>query len=156
RGCVAGRNRYHRSDRAPCSARVRASQRPGVQRQAPHGYRGLNRSGARRGFPRRALIALGADMRISRVAIVSGLAAAMLVAGGVGLLTNTKSVAETPPVPLSIAASPSEIMTALQRRLASVPRDWSAWASLGGVYVQTARRTGDPSFYPKAQGALER
>ena len=95
-------------------------------------------------------------MRIKRVGIVIGVAVALLLAGGIGLLTNTKSSAEIPPAPVPIDASPSQILTALQTRLAAVPRDWSAWASLGSLYVQTARRTGDPSFYPKAQGALER
>ena len=95
-------------------------------------------------------------MRIKRIGIVIGVAAAMLLAGGIGLVTNTNSSAEIPPAPVPIDASPSQILTALQTRLAAVPRDWSSWASLGALYVQTARRTGDPSFYPKAQGALER
>lgn len=94
-------------------------------------------------------------MRIKRIVIVMGVALAMLLAGGIGLLTNTKSAAQTPIAPVPVDASPSQIMAALQARLATSPRDWSAWASLGTFYVQTARRTGDPSFYPKAQGALE-
>ena len=95
-------------------------------------------------------------MRIKRVGIVIGVALAMLLAGGIGLLTNTKSAAQTPITPVPIDASPAQILNALQARLSTMPRDWSAWATLGSVYVQTARRTGDPSFYPKAQGALEK
>ncbi|MBV1854245.1 tetratricopeptide repeat protein [Catellatospora tritici] len=44
----------------------------------------------------------------------------------------------------------------LQRRLADVPGDWAAWAALGTAYVEQARRTGDPGYYPRAQGALDR
>jgi tetratricopeptide (TPR) repeat protein len=95
-------------------------------------------------------------MRMKRIAVVIGVSVAMLLAGGIGLLTNTKSSAQTSTAPVPIDASPSQILNALQTRLATTPRDWSAWASLGELYVQTARRTADPSFYPKAQGALEK
>jgi tetratricopeptide (TPR) repeat protein len=36
------------------------------------------------------------------------------------------------------------------------PDDASAWARLGSLYVQQARITGDPTYYPKAAGALDR
>ena len=36
------------------------------------------------------------------------------------------------------------------------PDDWQAFASLGLAYVQQARITADPSYYPKAEGVLER
>jgi len=95
-------------------------------------------------------------MRMKRIAVVIGVSVAMLLAGGIGLLTNTTSSAQIPTAPVPIDASPSQILDALQTRLATTPRDWSAWASLGALYVQTARRTADTSFYPKAQGALEK
>jgi tetratricopeptide (TPR) repeat protein len=44
----------------------------------------------------------------------------------------------------------------LQQRLNQVPDDWRAFASLGLAYVQQARVTADPSYYPKAQGVLRR
>ncbi|MDX6274326.1 MAG: hypothetical protein QOJ92_1536 [Frankiales bacterium] len=47
-------------------------------------------------------------------------------------------------------------LTALQDRLRRLPNDYTAWASLGLAYVQQARITADPSFYPKADGALSR
>ena len=37
-----------------------------------------------------------------------------------------------------------------------LPTDWQAFASLGLAYVQQARVTADPSYYPKAEGVLER
>jgi tetratricopeptide (TPR) repeat protein len=43
-----------------------------------------------------------------------------------------------------------------QQRLVRVPGDWPTWAELGMAYVQQARLTGDPSYYPKADGALHR
>ena len=39
-------------------------------------------------------------------------------------------------------------------RLAASPQDWRSFASLGLAYVQQARITSDPSYYPKAQGVL--
>ena len=95
-------------------------------------------------------------MRTKRIGIVVGISVAMLLAGGVGLLTNTRPGAGAAPAQIPLDASSAEIMAALQTRLASAPKDWRSWAGLGIAYVQTARRTGDPSFYPKAQGALER
>lgn len=47
-------------------------------------------------------------------------------------------------------------LAALQDRLRRVPKDYNAWASLGLAYVQQARITADPSYYPKADGALAR
>ena len=95
-------------------------------------------------------------MRTRRIAIVAGISVAMLLVGGIGLLKNTKPDATAAPAPVRLDASPAEIVAALQARLASFPKDWASWAELGLAYVQTARRSGDPSFYPKAQGALER
>jgi len=35
-----------------------------------------------------------------------------------------------------------------------VPGDWTAWAGLAADYVQEARITADPTYYPKADGAV--
>jgi tetratricopeptide (TPR) repeat protein len=45
---------------------------------------------------------------------------------------------------------------ALQVRLRRLPTDFTAWAALGTAYVERARLTGDPTFYPKAEAALAR
>src|SRR5690606_18160354 len=37
-----------------------------------------------------------------------------------------------------------------------VPGDWVAWAELGLGYVELARVTGDPTSYPRADGAFAR
>ncbi len=43
-----------------------------------------------------------------------------------------------------------------QERLKTVPGDRDTWAELGLAYVQQARITSDPSYYPKAEGVLKR
>lgn len=43
-----------------------------------------------------------------------------------------------------------------QQHLRAVPGDWPSWASLGAAYVQQARLTADPTYYPKADGAFAR
>lgn len=43
-----------------------------------------------------------------------------------------------------------------QQRLRQVPGDYRTWAGLGSAYVQQARITGDPTYYPRAQAALDR
>jgi tetratricopeptide (TPR) repeat protein len=46
-------------------------------------------------------------------------------------------------------------VASLQARLAEQPDDWRSLASLGLAYVQEARITADPSYYPKAEGVLQ-
>src|SRR5262245_37629329 len=43
-----------------------------------------------------------------------------------------------------------------QEHLRAVPGDYAAWAALGSAYVERARVTADPTYYPKAEGALRR
>jgi tetratricopeptide (TPR) repeat protein len=47
-------------------------------------------------------------------------------------------------------------ITRTQQHLAQVPGDWQAWAGLGLAYVEQAKATVDPAYYPKAQAALQR
>ena len=55
----------------------------------------------------------------------------------------------------TVAAAPARGSVAeLQLRLERVPGDWVAWAALGSTYVEQARRTGDPSTYPRAEAAF--
>lgn len=44
----------------------------------------------------------------------------------------------------------------LQEQVAARPDDDALWAQLGGRYVEQARVTADPSYYPRAEGALEK
>ncbi|PYC76267.1 hypothetical protein C7C46_22580 [Streptomyces tateyamensis] len=57
--------------------------------------------------------------------------------------------------PLAGGSLPQAI-TADQRRLRVAPDDASGWARLGGEYVEQARLSADPSYYPKADEALHR
>lgn len=50
----------------------------------------------------------------------------------------------------------SGTIASLQERLRRLPADSASWATLGLAYVQQARVTGDPAYYPKAAGALRR
>ncbi|HET7928092.1 MAG TPA: tetratricopeptide repeat protein, partial [Actinomycetota bacterium] len=56
--------------------------------------------------------------------------------------------------PAAPAGSLDATVVALQGRLRAIPEDWRAYASLGLAYVAEARVTADPSWYPKAEGAL--
>ncbi|MGH3916495.1 MAG: tetratricopeptide repeat protein [Pseudonocardiaceae bacterium] len=65
--------------------------------------------------------------------------------------TPSSPVAGKPALdPLSLA-----IETA-QQELRADPDDSLTWAQLGSAYVEQARATADPSYYEKAQGALDR
>ncbi len=57
---------------------------------------------------------------------------------------------------LPLGGSLADLIASLQTRLARVPSDHVGWATLGLAYVQEARMTVDPSYYPKADGALAR
>jgi tetratricopeptide (TPR) repeat protein len=99
----------------------------------------------------------------SLLAIVS-LALAMVAAGAIGLLTRTSPTAKTitsarGPVsvpPVIDTGSLSQVIANLQARLRAVPTDWHSFGRLGQAYVQEARVTADPTYYPKAEGVLNR
>ncbi|MGQ0601157.1 MAG: tetratricopeptide repeat protein [Anaerolineales bacterium] len=46
-------------------------------------------------------------------------------------------------------------ITKLQHHLTDKPEDWPAYGELGLAYLQKARETGDPSYYQKADAALQ-
>ncbi len=50
----------------------------------------------------------------------------------------------------------SRLIDATQQELRDNPGDALTWAQLGSAYVEQARVTADPSYYEKAQGALDR
>jgi tetratricopeptide (TPR) repeat protein len=92
--------------------------------------------------------------------IVVAAAAVFLVVGGVGGSTSkpVSSGAQTPANATAVAAVDpvaKDIVTQ-QTRLKTVPKDWTAWAGLAADYVQEARITADPTYYPKADGAAAR
>ncbi len=105
-----------------------------------------------------------------RAAVVVGVAIVLVVAGGTGLFLR---IAGSPAVPGRDggtapgtgaigdgAALPGDALSrtvaSLQQKLRQDPGDAESWAALGFAYVQQARVTADPTFYPKAEGALRR
>ncbi|MGH2572052.1 MAG: tetratricopeptide repeat protein [Actinomycetota bacterium] len=101
-----------------------------------------------------------------RVIVVAGLAVAVFSLGGIGLLRRVRPEPRARPSaeassalqrrPVVESASVAAVISGLQERLKAVPGDWRGHAQLGMAYVQQARITGDPSYYPKAEGVLRR
>jgi tetratricopeptide (TPR) repeat protein len=95
-----------------------------------------------------------------------GLSVALFAAGAVGLsslLREEPPAVVAPDTSRSLVGSPvisggslQQLIGQLQDRLRVVPEDWRSFASLGLAYVQQARITADPSYYPKAEGSLQR
>jgi tetratricopeptide (TPR) repeat protein len=84
-----------------------------------------------------------------------GLLTALLLA--VGAVAGGGSSSPAPSATdAATATSGNGSLAALQTHLQNVPDDWTSWAELGNAYVQQARITSDPSWYPKADGALAR
>ncbi|HEV7464779.1 MAG TPA: hypothetical protein VGP96_00670 [Candidatus Dormibacteraeota bacterium] len=94
-----------------------------------------------------------------------GLAGALFAVAGIGLAWGVQPAA--PPAgagdrpsarrAASVAGAPDVLMRSIvtsQEHLRRVPGDWEAWAELGAAYIQEGRITVDPSYYPKAEGAL--
>jgi len=50
----------------------------------------------------------------------------------------------------------SRLIERAQQRLDGNPQDYRTWAELGLAYVEQARVTADPSYYPRAEGALHK
>jgi tetratricopeptide (TPR) repeat protein len=83
--------------------------------------------------------------------------AALFAAGPVTVVSRVgRAQAETrPAAPVDHNSLAGAIQLA-QARLRALPKDDQTWAQLGSAYVQQARITVDPSYYPKAEGALQR
>jgi tetratricopeptide (TPR) repeat protein len=86
-----------------------------------------------------------------------------LLAGIATILSVTVLSARSEPVADAPTNSHASRQTALaqsvaklQATLRKLPGDAPAWAQLGSSYVELARITVDPTYYAKAQGALDR
>jgi tetratricopeptide (TPR) repeat protein len=96
--------------------------------------------------------------------LIAGLAAILLTAVGAvfGLHQGESPIADTAQASSSLAPgqAPADQLAGsiarAQEHLGAVPGDYVAWAALGSAYVERARVTADPTYYPKAEGALRR
>ncbi len=106
-------------------------------------------------------------MRRYTVPLSAALAIATLVftTQGFGLL-NTDSNSDIASAPIAAGDFPSQVSRSsgvslkqavndLEKRVADVPGDYVSWATLSLAYVQYARVIVDPSYYPKAEQAIE-
>src|SRR5438034_1243135 len=111
----------------------------------------------------------GGGRRGGRIALVVAAACVLFLVGGVGLLRSVRSAAPTlaptghsgPAAavddrPVIASGTLADAVASLQARLKALPGDWTSWAALGQAYVQEARITADPTYYPKAEGALNK
>jgi tetratricopeptide (TPR) repeat protein len=101
---------------------------------------------------------------VASVVLATALVATVVI-GVVGLGGGTAgSVSTAPPgvhpePPTTPAASLDSLtrsITMTQATLRSSPADYRAWATLGLDYVQQAKVSVNPAYYPKAKGALAR
>ncbi|MDQ3404584.1 MAG: tetratricopeptide repeat protein [Actinomycetota bacterium] len=87
-----------------------------------------------------------------------------VVAAGVALFSvSISTLFASPDQPRPAASATPAEQSALNRtidtaqtKLRRTPNDPATWALLGAAYVEQARVTGDPGYYTKAQGALQK
>jgi len=108
---------------------------------------------------RRRWLRAGIAVFAGSAALIGGFAVLGPVngSGGTGGSNSTTSGDGTADSPAPITGgSLAQSIAQTQRHLRAVPGDWPSWAALGAAYVQQARLTADPTYYPKAEGALAR
>ena len=95
---------------------------------------------------------------LSRAVITAALAISLFAGGALTFAATTRrhERVDEPAVGSAVGSRGAHGIATLQARLKQVPRDVRAWAALGFAYVQQARISGDPSYYPKAERALHR
>jgi len=103
---------------------------------------------------------LPATRRPSSASLIAVLAltlgAALLVVTAVGLIRGGEATSPAPGTGIAAVDPLSQAIDAAQERLRRNPEDAATWARLGSAYVEQARITADPSYYERAQGALDR
>jgi tetratricopeptide (TPR) repeat protein len=105
-------------------------------------------------------------MAINRDSLMMKLAAAVLAFAAVFLAVRAfdGSSASLPRERAEVAVREGELPGAttaqqiegLQAQVRQAPADPDAYAQLGLAYLQQVRETGDPTFYPRAEGVFER
>lgn len=85
---------------------------------------------------------------------IGALFAVVFMATAVSLIVGVTRDGSVPPGTSATAALTP--IGRFQQTLRDNPADHATWAKLGLAYVEQARATFDPSWYPKAEGALRR
>jgi tetratricopeptide (TPR) repeat protein len=83
-------------------------------------------------------------------------AASVLTVALVALLVGGIAGRRHAPAPGTQVVTATGAIARYQQTLHDTPDDYRTWADLGAAYVQQARITVDPTYYPKADGALRR
>ncbi len=92
-----------------------------------------------------------------RLVAATTVAVGCAVTGVVALATPGETRSVQPASQAQVAGDAlDQSIARTQDQVRRVPRDWPAWATLGLDYVEQARRTVDPTYYPKAVAALRR
>ncbi|HEY2764460.1 MAG TPA: tetratricopeptide repeat protein [Pseudonocardiaceae bacterium] len=100
---------------------------------------------------------LGGFGRFGPIAVLlAGAMIALLTLGGMLGDRGDTAAGSASAVPQIGTPGLNAVIYATQDKLRRLPGDAPAWAQLGAAYVEQARITADPSFYAKAQGALEK
>ncbi len=106
--------------------------------------------------------------RLRTIGLGLGLGAVLFAASAIGVsrgrsadVSSAAGVVRGTPGAIAAATNPSahtldQTIAGLQQRLAATPDDDVAWATLALAYVQQAKVTVDPTYYPKADGAIAR
>lgn len=105
-------------------------------------------------FRRRLLTGLGlgtALFAVSAIGLVQSRPSRELSTSATGRVVNPNDAASSV---RPSGASLDATITDLQSRLVLAPSDFVSWATLGLAYVQQAKATVNPEFYPRADGAL--
>ncbi len=106
--------------------------------------------------------------RTTRLLVASALCGLVITAGAVGIVrsqpdVDSAAIAASPPAVANLAeqvarpngASLERTIVDLEARVATIPGDDVSWATLALAYVQQARISVNPEFYPKAEAALD-
>ncbi len=97
------------------------------------------------------------------LAAAASLAAVLVVSGAVGLVPDDPAAtggvvggSDAAALAQAGARDLDRTVEVLQDHLRDQPDDARSWATLGLAYVEQARVTVDPAYYPRAEGALVR
>jgi tetratricopeptide (TPR) repeat protein len=95
----------------------------------------------------------GLRSRVPVLLVVIGALLAVVAVAGVSTSHDGAAPAADPAAPPGALEA---LVYRAQESLRRNPEDAPLWARLGAAYVEQARITGDPSYYGRAQGALDR